>query len=140
MMNMNAKTQNYRSECALSSALDVIGDKWSLLIVRDMCLSKSKYGDFQASPEKIPTNILASRLKQLEASGIIEKTPYQQKPLRYEYKLTAKGADLLPVMQHLAIWAKRYIPECGDVPEYFITLTPEQLAEPGLVNAESYIG
>jgi DNA-binding HxlR family transcriptional regulator len=124
---MNAKSLTYRSECALSSALDIIGDKWSLLIVRDMCLNKSKYGDFQTSPEKIPTNILASRLKQLEANGIIEKIPYQQKPLRYEYKLTSKGADLLPVMQQLAIWAHRYIPECGEPPVRFLTTTPEQL-------------
>jgi DNA-binding HxlR family transcriptional regulator len=124
---MNAKSLTYRSECALSSALDIIGDKWSLLIVRDMCLNKSKYGDFQTSPEKIPTNILASRLKQLEANGIIEKIPYQQKPLRYEYKLTSKGADLLPVMQQLAIWAHRYIPESGEPPVRFLTTTPEQL-------------
>lgn len=124
---MITKTQTHRSECALSTALEIIGDKWSLLIIRDMCLNKSRYGDFQASPEKIPTNILASRLKQLEANGIIEKIPYQKKPLRYEYKLTAKGAGLLPVMKELALWAHRYIPECGAPPDRFLSIKPEQL-------------
>lgn len=126
---MNANIPNYRSECALSTALDVIGDKWSLLIVRDMCLNKTKYSDFQSSPEGIPTNILANRLRRLEETGIIEKKTYQLKPLRYEYFLTAKGANLLPVLQQLAIWAHQHGPECGAPPDWFLNAKPENIIE-----------
>jgi DNA-binding HxlR family transcriptional regulator len=126
---MAPKTSNYRSECALSTALDVIGDKWSLLVVRDMCMNKTKYGDFQSSPEGIPTNILANRLRRLEETGIVEKKPYQLKPLRYEYFLTSKGADLLPVLQQLAIWAHEHVPECGTPPDWFLKAKPEDLVK-----------
>jgi DNA-binding HxlR family transcriptional regulator len=126
---MNTDTPNYRSECALSTALDVIGDKWSLLIVRDMCMNKTKYGDFQSSPEGIPTNILANRLRRLEATGIVEKKPYQLKPLRYEYFLTDKGANLLPILQQLAIWAHQHEPECGAPPDWFLNAKPENIIE-----------
>lgn len=122
-------TPNYRSECALSTALDVIGDKWSLLVVRDMCMKKSRYGDFLSSPEGIPTNILANRLRRLEETGILEKRPYQLKPLRYEYFLTTKGANLLPVIQQLAIWAHQHIPECSAPPEWFLNAKPENLVK-----------
>lgn len=119
--------ENYRSKCPLSIALELIGDKWSLLIVRDLCMGKSKYGDFQSSPEGIPTNILANRLRQLEENGIVLKEPYQNKPTRYAYFLTEKGADLLPVLQQLAIWTKKYVPDCLNPPEIFSQITPQDL-------------
>lgn len=124
---MNTAPDNYRSLCPLSTALDLIGDKWSLLIVRDMCMKKSKYGDFQTSPEAIPTNILADRLRKLESNGIIVKQPYQTKPLRYEYFLTHKGAQLLPVIQQLAIWAHQHVPESMPPPAAFLMAKPEDL-------------
>lgn len=127
---MTIITPNYRSECALSTALDIIGDKWSLLIVRDMCMNKSRYGDFLASPEGIPTNILANRLRRLEDIGILEKKPYQLKPLRYDYCLTAKGTHLLPVIQQLAIWAHKYVPDCAPPPDWFLHAKIEDLAKP----------
>jgi DNA-binding HxlR family transcriptional regulator len=117
----------YRSPCPLSKALDLVGDKWSLVIVRDMCLKKKRYGDFQSSPEGIPTNILANRLKKLEENGIIEKLPYQQKPVRYEYFLTIKGADLLPVIQELVRWTQKYDADCWTPPEGFLEAKPEDL-------------
>lgn len=118
---------NYRSECPLSTALDVIGDKWSLLLVRDMCLKKTRYSDFLSSSEKIPTNILAHRLNRLVELGIIQKTPYQTKPLRHEYHLTEKGANLLPILQQLVAWANKYIPECKTPPEWLMAAKPENL-------------
>jgi DNA-binding HxlR family transcriptional regulator len=124
---MKTETQNYRSQCPLSIALEFIGDKWSLIIIRDMCLGKSKYCDFQSSPEGIPTNILASRLRELEENGLLLKRPYQQKPVRYEYFLTPKGADLLPVLQELVVWTQKYVPECMEPPEGFFDLKPEDL-------------
>jgi DNA-binding HxlR family transcriptional regulator len=124
---MNTTALNHRSKCPLSTALDFIGDKWSLLIVRDMCMEKARYGDFLSSPEGIPTNILADRLRRLEETGLLEKKPYQLKPLRFEYVLTAKGADLLPVIQELAIWANQHFPECVVPPERFLTANPADL-------------
>jgi len=101
-----------RSPCPITNMLDIFGDKWSLLVVRDIHLGKSTYGEFLESPEKISTNILANRLKQLEASGIIAKTAYQNNPVRYQYELTEKGSDLLPVINAMLLWAEKYMPDC----------------------------
>ena len=124
---MKAMTQPSRSPCPLSKALDLIGDKWSLVIVRDMCMKKKRYGDFQSSPEGIPTNILANRLKQLEENQLVEKIPYQDKPVRYEYFLTRKGADLLPVIQQLVLWTQKYDPDCWQPPTGFLDAKAEDL-------------
>lgn len=124
---MKKTSAEFRSKCPLSIALELIGDKWSLVIVRDLCLGKSKYGDFQSSPEGIPTNILANRLKQLEENGIVMKEAYQDKPTRYGYFLTEKGADLLPVLQQLIIWTQKYVPDCLTPPESFFQATAEDL-------------
>ena len=93
-----------RSVCPITNTLDVLGDKWTLLVVRDMFLGKKTYGEFLASPEGIPTNILADRLKRLEQHGIIDRTPYQQSPVRYAYRLTSKGQQLSPVIKEIIKW------------------------------------
>ncbi len=103
-------TQCKRSICGVACSLDLLGDKWTLLVVRDLLLGKQTYGDLQASPERIPSNILADRLKKLQAEEIIYKTAYQQKPRRYTYHLTEKGADLLPVLRSMLEWANKYVP------------------------------
>ena len=99
-----------RSPCPVASALDIIGDKWTLLVVRDLFAGKKTYSEFQASPEKIPTNILAERLKRLAEHGILEKRPYQEHPVRYEYCLTAKGRDLGLVLKALVNWGEKHLP------------------------------
>src|ERR1043166_3974186 len=99
-----------RSSCPLSCALDVLGDRWSLLLVRDLFLGKTRYGEFAAGPEGIPTNILADRLQRLEQAGIIQSDAYQQNPPRYAYTLTPKGAYLKPVLGALATWSMRHVP------------------------------
>jgi DNA-binding HxlR family transcriptional regulator len=121
---------SYRSQCPLAAALDLVGDKWSFVIIRDMIGKKWKYQDFLRSPERIPTNILASRLKSLEGKGIIEKRPYQTRPVRYEYRLTEKGADLLPVLQQLALRGHRHIPGRWSPPAWFLKARPEDLLAP----------
>lgn len=106
-----AGKDSLRSLCPVSSALDFLGDKWTMLVVRDMLfLDKRLYKELADSPENIPTNILADRLKRLQAAGIIEKEPYQEKPLRYEYTLTQKGRDLRPVLIELMKWGNQHIP------------------------------
>ena len=99
-----------RSDCAVACTLDLIGDKWTLLIVRDLFFGKSRYKEFQDSAEKIPTNILAGRLEKLKRAGLITKTPYQEKPVRYEYRLTETGRSLGPVLQTIINWADEQLP------------------------------
>lgn len=99
-----------RSACAVANSLDVVGDKWSLLVVRDLLYGKSTYGELANSPEHIPTNILAERLKRLEAAGIIVGTPYQERPVRYAYTLTPKGKALGDVLLAFVRWGKQHIP------------------------------
>ena len=99
-----------RSDCAVACALDLVGDKWTLLIVRDLFFGKTRYKEFQDSAEKIPTNILAGRLEKLEKAGLITRLPYQKNPIRYEYRLTKTGRSLGPVMRAIAHWGNEYIP------------------------------
>lgn len=99
-----------RSRCPVSSSLDVWGDKWSLLIVRDLMQKKQcTYGDFLKSDEKIATNILASRLLTLEENGIIIKSDHPDSKAKVLYKLTQKGVDLLPLMVEINLWAEKYL-------------------------------
>ncbi|MGM9477984.1 winged helix-turn-helix transcriptional regulator [Pedobacter sp. GSP4] len=98
-----------RSGCPVSSSLDIWGDKWSLLIVRDLMYDKERtYGDFLKSEEKIATNILASRLQTLEGAGIISKAGHPESKAKVLYKLTPKGIDLLPVMIEIYLWGEKY--------------------------------
>jgi DNA-binding HxlR family transcriptional regulator len=99
-----------RSACAVANSLDIFGDKWSLLVVRDLLHGKRTYGELANSPERIPTNILADRLKRLEGAGIIASTPYQERPVRYAYALTPKGRALGDVLLAFVRWGKQYIP------------------------------
>src|SRR5262245_4891870 len=99
-----------RSLCPIANALEVVGYKWSLLIVRDLFRSKRTYGELLNSFEKIPTNILAERLKRLEAAGIIKSSPYQERPVRNAYTLTKKGSELADILQALVKWGMRHIP------------------------------
>jgi len=99
-----------RSRCPVACTLDLLGDKWTLLLVRDLLLGKSTYSEFQQSPEGIPSNILAERLKRLLARGVAEKVLYQQRPKRYRYRLTRKGRDLYPVLAAMIDWGSRHVP------------------------------
>ena len=97
-----------RSRCPVACTLDVLGDKWSLLVVRDVVRGKRRYAEFLASPEGIPTNILADRLKRLTASGVIARRRYSQHPPRVEYVLTAKGDELRPILRSMVEWGVRH--------------------------------
>ena len=104
------ETIKKRSDCPLSCSLDVFGDKWSLLIIRDLMFqNKCTYNDFLKSAEGIATNILASRLKGLEENGVIEKSAHPDSKAKILYKLTQKGIDLLPIIMEVYIWADKYL-------------------------------
>ena len=103
------KNTDMRSPCPIANTLDIIGDKWTLLVIRDLLAGKSTYSEFQSSPEKIPTNILADRLKRLIEKDIILKTPYQDRPVRYAYQLTDKGISLGPILKEMQNWGSKNI-------------------------------
>jgi len=99
-----------RSVCPVACTLDVLGDRWSLLVVRDLLRGKRRYAEFLESSEQIPTNILAERLKRLVAHGIIESHRYSAHPPRVEYALTQKGEDLRPVLRSMLEWGLQHVP------------------------------
>lgn len=106
---MKRKKIDFRSECPISTALDIFGDKWSLLILRDLIFNnKNTYGEFLNTDEKIATNILADRLVTLEAGGIISKHNHPESKVKVLYKLTAKGIDLIPVLVEIIVWSEKY--------------------------------
>lgn len=105
--------KNIRSNCPISCSLEIFGDKWSFLIIRDIMLrGKVSYSEFLSSEEKIATNILADRLNKLEAEDIISKkvSPYNKS--KNIYSLTEKGADLLPIIIEIMDWGAKYNPNC----------------------------
>ncbi len=116
----------YRSPCPIASALDVLGDKWTLIVLRTIFIGRHKYSELLAMPEGISTNILANRLALLESEGLVTKHAYQTNPPRHEYRLTHKGADLLPVLQALAYWSDVHIPGRWTPPVSFRDARPEQ--------------
>jgi DNA-binding HxlR family transcriptional regulator len=99
-----------RSSCPITNVLDTLGDKWTLLVIRDLVLGKRRYREFTSSPERIASNILADRLKKLETAGLIARQAYQRNPLRYEYLLTEKGEGLKPVLEAIIVWGKKHYP------------------------------
>lgn len=105
-----------RSECPISCSLDIFGDKWSLLIIRDMIFfNKSTYGDFLKSAEGIATNILASRLQSLEENKLIEKLEHPESKAKVLYRLTQKSIDLLPIIIEIHLWAEKYFEIPDDI-------------------------
>jgi DNA-binding HxlR family transcriptional regulator len=108
-----------RSECPISSALDLIGDKWSLLIIRDIMLSgKNTYNEFLKSEEKIATNVLADRLSMLEEVGILQKEEHPESKAKIFYRLSDRGIDLLPVLVELILWSDKYLPISPQAKEF----------------------
>jgi DNA-binding HxlR family transcriptional regulator len=107
---MSDKVRNLRSNCPVNFGLETFGDKWSLLIVRDIVFwGKKTYGDFLRSDEGIATNILASRLAQLEDNGILEKTPQPGDKRKDVYTLTEKGMELIPLLVEIVAWSGKLV-------------------------------
>src|SRR5438034_5603969 len=105
-------TQHKRSDCPINFCLETFGDTWSLLIIRDIVyFGKKTYGEFLESEEGIATNILASRLAQLEQKGILVKTPHETDKRKEIYALTEKGLDLIPILLDMADWGARHDPQ-----------------------------
>lgn len=107
-----AKSKRRQSGCPVAFTLDTFGDKWSVLVVRDMILNGKKYyGEFLESPEHIASNILADRLKRLEEARVITKNPDPENQKKFVYELTQKGVDLLPLVLEAIAWGSKYVPK-----------------------------
>jgi DNA-binding HxlR family transcriptional regulator len=104
------QTEGPRSTCPIASTLDLIGDRWTLLLVRDLIAGKTRFSEFLASDERWPTNVLADRVRRLERHGMITSVLYSQHPPRAEYHLTPKGHELEPVLQAMGAWGLNHIP------------------------------
>jgi DNA-binding HxlR family transcriptional regulator len=101
-----------RSDCPIVGALDLVGDRWSLVIVRDLMFKGLReYGQFLAAGERIATNILAERLERLTCAGLIERAEHPTDGKKYVYRLTEKGVDLAPLMIELAVWGAKHVPD-----------------------------
>ncbi len=98
------RTDWRRSPCPIACSLDIFGDRWTLLIVRDLMLGRTRFRDFSASPEGIPTNILADRLERLLQHNVVEQIPAADGTKRLAYRLTEKGNALRPVLKAMRDW------------------------------------
>lgn len=94
--------------CPVAATLELVGDRWTLLIVRDLLRGRKRFNELRMSVDGIPPAVLAARLRALEGAGVVDRRPYQDRPVRYEYRLTPKGHALGVVVGALADWGQRY--------------------------------
>lgn len=96
--------RRYGQTCPIARTLDIIGDRWTLLIVRDLFLGRTRFNQFLASSQGLPPKLLSHRLKKLEEHGLVRRVVYSQHPLRAEYRLTEEGRTFGPVLEAVARW------------------------------------
>lgn len=101
--------------CPIAHSTGLVGDRWSILIVRELLLGQSRFQDLQAQTGA-SSQVLAARLKRLEADGLVERHAYSERPPRHEYRLTDKGRDLMPVILALRTWGERWCKPAGGQP------------------------
>jgi DNA-binding HxlR family transcriptional regulator len=100
-----------RSNCPVAGALDIVGDHWSLIVIRDLMFRQHReFGDFLTSGEGISPNVLGDRLSRLADAGLIERQPHPLERNRFLYRLTPKGIELAPTMVDLAVWGSKHVP------------------------------
>jgi DNA-binding HxlR family transcriptional regulator len=131
MLPTMQRTRFDHRECPVAQALEIIGEWWSLLIVRDALRGLRRFKAFQASLG-IARNMLSRRLKALVTAGILEKRAYSARPLRYEYRLTAKGSELMPVLVTLMIWGNRWAAPASGPTTLLVDRATGQPIEPRL--------
>lgn len=102
---MTMPHHDFRSRCSIARTLEILGDKWTFLLVRDlMWHGKHTFQELQSSEERIPANLLSQRLKRLMKWGLVRRETYQDRPVRYRYLLTREGQDLEPVLLQIMNW------------------------------------
>lgn len=107
---MRPTDHQFRSRCSIARTLEILGDKWTLLVLRDlMWHGKDRFKALQESEEHIPANLLSERLKRLQDWGLITKEAYQERPTRYRYRLTEDGRSLEPVLLQIMQWGHAHL-------------------------------
>jgi DNA-binding HxlR family transcriptional regulator len=101
-------TRDYGQFCPIANTLDIIGDRWTMLILRDLFLGASKFTELRQHSSGMPTKILSDRLKSLELHGVIERRIYSEHPLRAEYLLTQRGRSMEPIMSTIYDWGMHH--------------------------------
>lgn len=128
---MPGKMSEARSPCPLANALDILGDRWTLLVLRDLVFyGRREFSEFLESGEGIATNVLSERLERLCCAGLVARFDHPTNGKKYVYRVTEKGTDLIPTMIELVIWSERYLPE--------VRVPPERMA-PLLNDREAFI-
>lgn len=108
-------TRPYNQDCPIARTLDVIGDRWTLIIIRDLFLGRTRFGEFRRSTPRIPPKLLSERLKRLEEQGVVERALLNGYPPRAEYRLTPKGRSIFPVLFAIGTWGFEHL--FADEPE-----------------------
>jgi len=117
MAVMKSATPGRRSACPIAGSLDVIGDPWSLVIIRDLMFRDNhEYTDFLGSEENLATNVLADTLTRLTEAGIVKRLEHPTQSNKFVYRLTEMGIDLLPLVIELSHWGVKYVPDNGGPP------------------------
>ena len=112
--------QERRSDCPIAFALDLFGDRWSLLVVRDLALKgRHTFSELAEAGEGIATNVLSDRLARLEQRGLVKKSRDPRDGRRFRYSLTEAGVDLLPVLVEIIVWSARHDPDSA-TPQAFV--------------------
>lgn len=105
--------QRYEMDCSIAKTLNLIGDRWSMLILWNCICGRQTYKELQDALKGIPTNLLSERLKSLERDGLLQSELYMEHPPRYRYRPTEKGEALRDLFNCMILWAQHYLPECG---------------------------
>jgi DNA-binding HxlR family transcriptional regulator len=118
--------------CSIARSLDIIGESWSLLILRDILQGSRRFDELQ-NGLGIATNVLTARLARLTGEGLLERRRYQERPVRFEYLLTEKGRDLSPILVNLVQWGNKYLSRPKEMPQAIVhnacahVMTPRQI-------------
>jgi len=124
------RTRHYNQDCAIARTLDMIGDRWTLLIIRDLFLGRSRFSEFLHSTPAPPPRLLSQRLRRLEEDGLVARVVHNEYPVRAEYQLTAKGRSLFPVLYTIGSWGLEHLfeddPELAEqLDDYLEATVPE---------------
>ena len=122
--------------CPVARGLSVIGERWTVLILRDCFMGIRRFEQFQ-SRIGVTRHVLADRLRKLEAAGVLRREPYQDRPVRYEYRLTDMGKGLHSVVVALVDWANRHVPSDGPPPFEIVSRETGEAVEPVMIDARS---
>lgn len=119
-------------DCSIARTLEVVGDRWSLLVLRDLFYGARRFQEF-TEDLGIARNTLTDRLRRLEDAGVVRRVPYQERPVRHEYRLTRRGIDLLPVLLTMMRWGDVHEPDADGPPADLVHTTCGEATHPDVV-------